>query len=300
MMVQSELMPLTERLFVVNTPTRGRFPMAFSFLVLGTEIRALIDTGCGSVACLDILKTYDVDVVINSHCHPDHVAGNHLFAGKELWVPEQRQAETGAISRLSLRLMGPNADARGAWEHFVQNGLGMRAYTPTRTFGDGEVLAFGGLSLQAVHTPGHLDDHYCFLEPEENILLTFDIDLTGFGPFYGNPEADIPLFKKSLDRVMEINPRVVISSHRLPVTENLTGELLAFKEKFDRNEKRIAAVLDVPRDLDEICELKPVFGKYIPGLEALYRFFERCMVEKNLEDMIRQGGIKFQDGKYSL
>lgn len=295
-----ELIPLSDRLFIVNTPTRGRFPMAFSFLVLGTRGRALIDTGCGPDACHAILKSYDVDVVINSHCHPDHVAGNYLFAGKELWVPEQRLAETGTIKRLSRRLMGPDTKVRAAWEHFVQEGLKMKDYAPTRTFGNGDVLDFGGLSLRAIHTPGHLDDHYCFLVTEENILLTFDIDLTGFGPFYGNPEADIALFKDSLDKVTGIRPRVLASSHRMPVSDDVPGELQAFTEKFDRNEKRIADVMDIPRRLDEICELKPIFGKYLPGLEMLYGFFERCMIEKHLEEMTRQGRAVFLDDRYSL
>ena len=299
-MEPSGLIPLTDRLFIVNTPTSGRFPMAYSFLALGTRIRALIDTGCGAETCRQILREYDVDVVINSHCHPDHVAGNHLFAGKELWVPGQRLDETGTIERLSRRLMGPDPKARAAWETFVQKGLEMEDYFPTRTFDDGDILEFGGLSLQAVHTPGHLDDHYCFLAPEENIMLTFDIDLTGFGPFYGNPEADIGRFKASLDRIMDMRPRVVAGSHRPPVTGNVAEELLAFKGKFDRNEQRIAAVLDVPRDVDELCILKPIFGKYIPGLEVLYGFFERCMVEKHLEEMTRQESVRFRDGKYFI
>jgi glyoxylase-like metal-dependent hydrolase (beta-lactamase superfamily II) len=299
-MEPSGLIPLTDRLFIVNTPTNGRFPMAFSFLVLGTRIRALIDTGCGAEACRKILREFDVDVVINSHCHPDHVSGNHLFAGKALWVPRQRLAETGTIKRLSRRLMGPDPAARAAWEAFVQKGLEMEDYCPTQTFDDGDILEFGGISLQAVHSPGHLDDHYCFLEPEENIMLTFDIDLTGFGPFYGNPEADIDRFKASLDKIRDMRPRIVAGSHRPPVTVDVAEELLAFKAKFDRNEKRIAAVLDVPRNLDEICDLKPIFGKYIPGLETLYGFFERCMVEKHLADMTRQGHVTFQDGHYCL
>ncbi len=292
--------PLSDRLFIIDTPTGGRFPMAFSFLVLGTHTRALIDTGCGPDACRQVLDTYDVDVVINSHCHPDHVAGNHLFAGRELWVPEQRATEIGAIKQLSRRLMGSDPTVRAFWETFVQEGLDMADYSPTRTFVDGELLDFGGIVLQAVHTPGHLDDHYCFLEPARNILLTFDIDLTGFGPFYGNPESDIALFKTSLDRIMDIRPRVVAGSHRLPVETDVLEELLAFKAKFDRNEKRVAAVLDEPRSLDDICEKKPIFGKYLPGLEVLYTFFERCMVEKHLAEMVGTGRASCRKGLYSL
>ncbi len=160
----NDIIPITERLYLVTSPTQGRFPLAFSFLVMGTDSHALIDTGCGEKACRAVADHYGVDVVINSHCHPDHVSGNHLFEGQELWIPKERAAETGAIPRLAHRLVGPDRQIMTNWENFVRKELGMRDYCHTRTFVDNQRLDFGGITLQAVHTPGHLDDHYCFLE----------------------------------------------------------------------------------------------------------------------------------------
>ena len=295
-----DLMPVSDRLYLVDSPTGGKFPMAFSFLVLGTDTHALIDTGCGPDAIRHVREEYGVDVVINSHCHPDHVSGNHLFAGKELLVPQERVEETGAIHRIARRLMGPDQAVMDSWEYFARRKLGMRDYEPTGTFQNGETFDFGGISLQAVHTPGHLDDNYCFLEPEQNILLSFDIDLTAFGPFYGNPEADISRFKDSLDLVMAMNPRVIASSHRLPVRENIQDELAGFVAKFARNEARVAAVMTVPRSLEEICAQKPIYGKHVPGMEILYAFFERHMVQKHLECMETEGRVRFREGTFIL
>ena len=241
-----------------------------------------------------------MDMVINSHCHPDHVLGNHLLAGKALLVPRQRVEEVGAIHRLAQRLVGPDRKIMDAWEFFVREDLGMRDYEPTGTFQHGEFLDFGGISLQAIHTPGHLEDHYCFLEPEENILLSFDLDLTGFGPFYGNPESDIPRLKDSLTEIMDIKPRVMASSHRLPVRENIQDEIGIFADKISRNENRISAVLTIPLTLEEICARKPIYGKYLPGQEIIYSFFERCMIQKHLECMKRGGRVRFDEGKFHI
>jgi len=296
----TDLIPVSDRLYIVNSPTEGRFPMAFSFLILGTDTHALIDTGCGLKASRRVTEEYGVDMVINSHCHPDHVSGNHLFEGKELLVPQQRVEEVGAIHRLAQRLVGPDLEIMNSWKDFVRRDLGMRDYEPTRTFQHGEILDFGGISLQAVHTPGHLDDHYCFLEPRQNVLLSFDVDLTGFGPFYGNPESDIPRFKDSINRIMDIKPRVVASSHRLPVRENVQDELGIFADKIARNEERLISVMTVPRSLEEICALKPIYGKHIPGMEGIYSFFERHMVQKHLECMQMEGKVQFDEGKFRL
>ncbi|MBW1989593.1 MAG: MBL fold metallo-hydrolase [Deltaproteobacteria bacterium] len=297
-MSDTEPIRITDKLYILPSPTGGRFPMANAFLALGNDAHALIDTGCGPEACRLAQERFGVDLVVNSHCHPDHVSGNHLFSGKELWVPAERVEETGAIKRLSLRLVGPDEFVMQSWESFVQEDLGMRDYTPTKTYGEGDVLDLGGISLQAIHTPGHLEDHYCFLIPGENILLTFDIDLTAFGPFYGNPEADIRRFVASMEKVMEIAPRVAASSHRMPVEENVREELEAFTAKFARNEERVAAVLDKPRTIEEICAKKPIFGKYLPGVEVIYSFFEKTMIEKHLECMEQEGGVKMEGGVY--
>ncbi len=298
-MKDTELIRVSDRLFIVNSPTSGRFPMAYAFFIMGSDTHALIDPGCGPQACKAIQEEYGVDFVINSHCHPDHVSGNHLFAGKDLWVPEQGRDQVGTVKLLSRRLVGPDQAVMDSWEKFAQEGLDLQDYTPTHTFGDGQAMDFGGITLEAVHTPGHLADHYCFLEPKENILLSFDIDLTGFGPFYGNPEADIPAFRASMDRIQGMQPRVVASSHRMPVREKVDEELEAFQDKIARNADRVASVLDVPRTLEDICARKPIFGKYIPGLEVIYTFFEGWMIRKQLDDMVDQGQVELKDGHYA-
>jgi glyoxylase-like metal-dependent hydrolase (beta-lactamase superfamily II) len=293
------LVPITERLYLVPSPTGGKFPMAFSFLVMGSDTHALIDTGCGEKVCRSVMETYGVDLVINSHCHPDHVSGNHLFAEKELWVPEERAAETGAVERLAKRLVGPDPVVMDHWKNFVRQGLGLDDYRHTKTFGDNELLDFGGIRFRTIHCPGHLDDHYCLLEPDSGLLLSFDIDLTTFGPFYGNPEADIQLFRASMKKIISMQPRAIAGSHRLPVYENIIEELQSFDAKFDRNQDRVSSALDVPRSLDEICALKPIYGKYPSELEIIYGFFERHMVEKHLQEMIKAGLVERQDEKYA-
>ena len=294
-----DLIRVADRLYLINSTTNGKFPMAFSFLVKGTDTHALIDTGCGEAVCRAVREEHGVDVVINSHCHPDHISGNHLFEGKDLWVPQERSAETGTLENLARRLVGPDPQIINSWLTFARRDLGMRDYHHTKTFQDEERFDFGGITLQAIHTPGHLADHYCFLEPCSNCLLSFDVDLTTFGPFYGNPEADIPAFRRTLKKIKALSPATIASSHRRPVGEQVMEELQDFTAKIDRNGKRVLSVLDQPRILDEICLSKPIFGKYIPGLEVMYTFFERHMVEKHLDEMVKNGQVAFRDGCYS-
>ena len=83
----TDLIPVSDKIYLVNSPTGGRFPMAFSFLILGTDTHALIDTGCGPKANRHVMEKYGVDMVINSHCHPDHVSGIIFFQERNYWFP---------------------------------------------------------------------------------------------------------------------------------------------------------------------------------------------------------------------
>jgi glyoxylase-like metal-dependent hydrolase (beta-lactamase superfamily II) len=292
-MTELKLIPVSDKISLVDTPLGGRFPDSFSILIRG-EKTALIDTGCGIENCKRIREQYRPDVVINSHCHPDHICGNAVFAGIDLLVPDIRTDEIGEIAKLARRLVGPDPQVMKYWQAWVRGTLGAGDYTPTGVFRDGEILDFGGVRLQAIHTPGHLDDHFCFFEPDKKILFSFDIDLTGFGPWYGNPECYIENFIQSIKSVMALKPEIIAPSHQAPVTEDCQGELQSFLDKFKRNDQRILRCLDSPSTLTEIVEHKPIYRRYPHREREIYLFFESHMVTKQLERLISLGRVEKQ------
>lgn len=292
-----DLVPLSDKLFLVTAPNQGRFPFSYSFLIKG-ENTALIDTGCGLDLCRALRDEFAIDAVYNSHAHPDHISGNFIFKGIDLLVPDVLSEQTGTLDILAARLMKGNLEVADFWKGFVKKFTGIQDYEATGVFSDGEVLDFGGITLQAIHCPGHLADHFCFWEPENKILMSFDIDMTSFGPFYGNPEADINDFRESMDKIIALEPEVVASSHKPPVTENAVQALIEFKSLLDRNEKAVLDALDSPKSFEEILAEKPLYKKYFPGGELLYAFFEGNMISSHLDELQSQGRVALVDGKY--
>jgi len=56
------LIPLTDKIFIVDTSTKGRFPLAYGFLILGTDtmsgnICRIQDSIFPIVSCLAYLST---------------------------------------------------------------------------------------------------------------------------------------------------------------------------------------------------------------------------------------------------
>ncbi|MEW6554589.1 MAG: MBL fold metallo-hydrolase [Actinomycetota bacterium] len=289
---------IVDGLYLVHGANRGRFPWSNSVLAVGDRT-VLFDTGCGAEAIGEVQSSFDIDLVINSHTHPDHFSGNHLFRGSELWVPDIFAPILPDLERMSLRLAGGGEPAR-EWLHLVRDVLGHVPVEPTGTFWEGDVIDLGSMRFRAVYTPGHTLDHFCFLEEERRIVLSFDIDLTPFGPWYGHAECDLDLFCDSLHRVLGLRPGMVVSSHRRPIREGIEEEVAAWSDIFvSRNEKIMRMLEEGPATPEGLAGRSPFYG--VPENSfALARYFEARMVEKHLELLVRQGlATRREDGSYT-
>lgn len=285
---------ITEGIYLVPGKNKGRFPWSHSILATG-EVNVLFDTGCGAEAVEEVRRGFSVDLVINSHTHPDHFSGNHLFEGSELWVPERFADILGDLHKLSLRFAGGGEPARN-WLYLVREVLGHRPTPPTGSYWEGDVIDLGRLRFRALYTPGHTADHFCFLEEERGILLSFDIDLTPFGPWYGHTECDLEEFRASLRRLRELPLNTVISSHRRPLTSGINEEIAAFEAVFDARTERIYRMLEGgPATPEELAGQSPIYGIKESGF-ALYRYFEAHMIQHHLELLVREGRCERLEG----
>lgn len=288
---------IAEGLYLVHGVNRGRFPWSHSVLAVGDRV-VLFDTGCGEEAAREAEQRFPVEVVINSHTHIDHFSGNHLFPGRELWVPGTFASILPDLEKMSIRLAGGGEPAQ-EWLRLAREILGHEPVPPTNTFREGDLVDLGTASFRALHTPGHTLDHFCFWDEERGILLSFDIDLTRFGPWYGHVECDLDQFRASLRRLLSLDPRMVVSSHRSPVRENIEEELEKFLAVFDKRDRLVLQLLESgPATPEKLAELSPIYGVRDSGF-ALARYFEARMIEKHLEYLERRGMVrKLEDGSY--
>lgn len=292
-----ELVRLTETLSLVVGQNRGRFPFAHAFLVQD-RVCALIDSGCGFDILRQIKESFSVDLVINSHGHPDHSCGNWLFSDIPLYAPKEGADTHGRIVPLSHRFLGhgPLADH---WQSWIRQITGFADRTPTHFFSDGHVFDFGRLKLTACHTPGHTCDHYCFFEPKDRILLSFDIDLTSFGPWYGNLESNLSQFRRSIEIVRNIEPRLVASSHLHPVSEGIDRAFQGYAAVFDRRRQAIINLISRGADKASLGNAAPIYGRHSFAPELL-AFFEGRMIDLHLQELAAEGLIRLQEERYYL
>jgi ribonuclease/clavin/mitogillin len=285
----SVLTEIAPSIFLIQGERRGQFPFSHSILIRD-EVTALIDTGCGIERLQWLKDEYPPDLVINSHAHPDHIPGNWLFTGLPLMVPRQSFDWSGRMQEMSERFAGSKALAE-KWRKYVREATGFRDALPTNHYEEGHYFRFGSVELLALHCPGHTLDSYCFLEPEREILFSFDIDLTPFGPWYGHPDSDIAQFEASIRRVRDLKPRMVVSSHMGIINLDVGGRLQTYLDTFAERDQRILDFLSHERGLEEMADRALIYRDF-PYAPDLLRVWEKTMLEKHLLRLIDEGLVE--------
>ncbi|MET1124823.1 MAG: MBL fold metallo-hydrolase [Archaeoglobaceae archaeon] len=263
------------RVRVVEGMNSGRFP--FCNVVLVDNI--LIDAGAGLGIIKELLGK--VEILLLSHTHPDHASAAWLFnkAGKRVFSPET-QTDLDSLAR---RFAGELAEE---WKEWVARDMMMRSFESEPLDAIADKLA----DVEPIHTPGHTRDHHAFLI-DGKIVYGADIDLVF--PFYGNPEASIDGMLKSIEKIAQLDAELFIPAHSRPISgkERIRESLEEYAEIIKGREERILELLKEERSLEELVELSPIYGKK-PYAKKILDYFERNMVEKHLEKLIREGRVK--------
>jgi len=200
-----------------------------SFLVVGEERAALIDSGLGIDRIRPVAEAMtDRPIeVVNTHYHWDHVGGNEEFTdtashelGAEalvsgasaeelrpyLAVIEEVVAGTPPFRALDERLfsfLSEETTPRALPDGFDPDAWTLRPRPPSRLLRANDVIDLGGRSLRVLHTPGHTPDSICLLDEERGIL--FGGDTINTGPIYGHmPDSSLEAFVASTARVAEL------------------------------------------------------------------------------------------------
>lgn len=261
---------------------RGKFPYC-NVLKVGN---VLIDSGAG----IEILENMRerVDVLLLSHTHPDHASGAWLFQKKKVFGPGKLKTD---LESLAKRFVGEHLSE--VWINFVKI-FGMESFEYE---GYEAGIVYENPEIEAIPVLGHSADHHVFLI-EQKVLFGSDVDLTSFGPWYGNPESDPYVFKKEIEKLLDLDFEIFVSAHSKPVfnREEAVEGIVKFMEKFDERERRILELLGEPRTIDELVEISPIYGKK-PYFREILDFFEKNMILKHLEKLVRDGRVK-REGEY--
>lgn len=290
MALTDNIIPLAKDLFWIKAPGKGKYPYCNGFLITGKQ-NLLIDAGIGEEMIKEVDSLKRIDILLISHSHPDHMLRWHLLKDRHIMMPTETPEFVTDFSKLALRFTGSEEGAVH-WIKRVKEVLKLEPLRlPDSQFGDGDAIDLGGAVLKAIHAPGHLNDHYCFYF-QNSVLLTTDIDFDSFGPWYGNPESDINLFKQSIQKVREYDFDLVCSSHKPPIpareADHTFDNYLAI---FDQRKQQIIDLFDGSKSFEELLTASPFYRNKMPD-KNLQKVFEGRMIQKNIDLLCEEGEIE--------
>jgi len=168
----------------------NQFEEALSYLALGKNKAAMIDTGTGIGNIKSVTqKLTDLPVtVVLTHEHYDHVAGAFRF--DEIIMYDNEKA---------LHVLKKGRDNASLQQYITEDYLWkplpkdfdpdtwvIPSTEPTELVRDGDYIDLGERTLEVIYTPGHCPGQMCLLDKKNRILFTGDHFFPG--PLYAYPQ----------------------------------------------------------------------------------------------------------------
>ncbi|HYB12343.1 MAG TPA: MBL fold metallo-hydrolase [Myxococcota bacterium] len=268
----------------------GRYPHGNSLLVTGTEETLIIDPSLSVIPRRAGLPR--VDRVLNSHCHEDHIAGNHLFPEVPWHLHELDLPGIRSLDGL-MTIYGFPAPLDRAFRSVVCEQFHFMPRPDPVALHDGEVLDLGGTRVRVVHAPGHTRGHCFFHIEPDDVLFLGDVELSSFGPYYGDAWSSLRDFEATLRSAKEMKARFYATFHHIGVLEDRDAfleRLQQFTGVIGAREARLLEFLREPHTLQEIAEHRFVYRPqdHVPFAEAV----ERRSMGQHLERLAREGRVQ--------
>lgn len=275
----------------------GKYPFNHSLYLQGDRARVVIDPA-SSLEKLTRLKDEGVDGVWLSHWHEDHIRYMNLFENCPIWISGR---DFPPLADLETFLDWYGIEEQVARDYWKKEMLETFDYRPRQTAGflrDDETMDLGGLTVRVIPTPGHTPGHLSFFIHEEELLFVGDYDLTSFGPWYGDVLSSIEDTIASIHKLQAMPARRWVAAHNKGLYEENPGPLWeAYENTIHERERKLLAVLDRPKTIEEICSAWVIYGRPREPKE-MYEFNERVLVGKHLDYLRHRGKIVLKDGRW--
>ena len=133
-------------------------------------------------------------------------------------------------------------------------------------------------------------------------MLFRSIDLSGFGPYYGDATSSLSDFRNTLRLVAELDARIWVTSHHKAVItdrDQFLRDLARFASRIDeRTDKLIEMLKHQPSSLSELVSQGFL---YPPGHSAPWTASaEERTLQQHLDELMSQGRVALDQGYYAL
>lgn len=249
------------------------------------------------------VRLEDVDLIINTHCHCDHIGGNkkiHDLSGCEI-----------AIHRIEKRFI----EERDGWETWYDFYDQEAEFFPVHMgMEEGDMVRLDDLELEVIHTPGHSRGEISLYSPEGRFLISSDAvwdgDLGVLNTIVEGLEAPLQA-KASLEKIAALDVEKIYPGHG-EIIEDPGEAVCKCREKLkyltedpvglgnDHLKKILIFVLLMKRGYrsDRLYEYL-LKSKWFPAV--VDRYFQGRYRDKYnalMEGLLERNTVRIEDGTY--
>jgi len=279
----------------------GKYPDGNQVLIRGADTRVAFDTPLVSNR---IGPEFDAtELVVMGHVHEDHMAGLHRLPHAAVQVHEADLPALQSWERMAAAYGMSEARKAETLEKFRREYF--YAPRPDATgYADGAVWDLGRTRIRALHMPGHTAGHTVLLVEPEGVAFIGDIDLSGFGPFYGDAASNLGDFRRTLVRVADIPAKVWVTYHHRGVytdRDAFLRDLAAFSAKIDEREQTLLGWLGgSPLTLAQMVERRLLYPQGYQGVPWV-EDAETYTISQHVQELLADGRVRVDEaGVYRL
>jgi ribonuclease/clavin/mitogillin len=259
-----------------HNPSPFTGPGTNTWLIGSGDRPLLLDTGQGVPIWIELLDTAlkqlfrgdDIDRIVLTHAHVDHIGG----------VKQVREK------------YGEHQVLKMPWpEHDVAAG------GPIVAIAGDAVIEAEGVTLRAIHTPGHAPDHLCYYLEEEKALFTGDVVLGAGTTVIPDDTGDLGQYMDSLHRLLQLDLETIYPAHG-PVIRKPKEKL---REYIAHRELRERQVLEALSDR-EGSEVMAIVKKIYTDVPEYLHQAAASSVRSHLKKLRKEGRVLEHDKKWSI
>jgi glyoxylase-like metal-dependent hydrolase (beta-lactamase superfamily II) len=165
---------------------------------------------------------------------------------------------------------------------------------PDRTLAPDDLIHCAGVSLRAVHTPGHASNHVCFLLSSNGMLFTGDHIMQGSTVVIWPPDGNMRAYLESLRRLLELDIRVLAPGHGYLIEDPHAEVERLIKHRLRREDKVRQAVLQA----DEPATIEMLLPRAYDDVPKVLHEMAALSLQAHLEKLLEDGEIHRSDGRY--
>ncbi|MDA4121723.1 MAG: MBL fold metallo-hydrolase [Thaumarchaeota archaeon] len=271
---------VSERVHLIDTEALGQSNTVAVYVVRGTSKTALVDCGYASSTGAVLaglahigVPPEEIDFIIPTHVHLDHGgAAGHLVTKMpraRIFAQERGVPHLVDPTRLvdsATRLFGAEAIRRFG----APLPISAEKITPV---GEEAHLDLGGVSLTAIHSPGHAPHQLSVLVEEDRLLLTAD----AVGIVYPNVGTLIPVtpppsfnpqeLAATTRKLEQMDSKALLVPH-YGVRQDVSSVFEATRTKTERWTGRVREMKKASLTLDEMVDSLTTEVLHETGLQA--------------------------------